>query len=174
MTSTLRPIVRRIAFGVAIFSGISFVISIIGSESVGWSEGSRAPVFRVADVVAGDDAVFISLWYSSRVYKFDYTGRLLRQFAGEGGVIRLSSRGHLVVAREEDREWELGRLTNESGVNARVEHTWWGHPVLVVERAGSTRQVALQPVYITLFRSPYPGVLWFVVALISAAVARIQ
>src|SRR5688572_10488450 len=69
-----------------------------------WSEW-RAPLIKIRGVITSNDGVFIAA--QGRVYKFDFSGKILHLYVQHGGPLWIKRDGGAVVVRYNSREWPL-------------------------------------------------------------------
>jgi hypothetical protein len=157
--------IQCIAGGLALLTGGLSVAVILVGAFPHWFEGRRLPLHNIRGVVPGEDTVFICSSTAGRVYKFDLNGGLVDWYQFPGRPMSISRQDDRVVAGYgggrpiEDPAFHPGDPARAAP--AAVEHTWWGHPILVVSRPEGTVRVELQPWYLTLVQSPWPGLVWF-------------
>lgn len=165
-----------VAAALAVLIGIPAATTMVVAAFKGdWNPLPR-PLERMGGVIVSDDSVFVASWYDGRVYKFSFDGHLIGRSDGHDTPTRLTRRDGFVVVRSGSRERTLEdpafRIRDPGGVMAEVERTWWGHPLLLVRRAdGTTTRAPLQPWYLTMIQTPYPGMLWFFIMVGLVAVA---
>ena len=151
---------------------LAFIITV---EFRRWATDQRWPLGRIGGVVVSNDAVFVGSWYDGRIYKFDLAGNLLGWTDIHGEPIWIMRRGESIIVHYSGREWPLRdpafRASHPSGIQATVDDTWWGHPMLKVSRPNQITKVPLQPWYLTIIQSPYPGGLWLPVAFLFVLLA---
>lgn len=145
----------------AVIAGGLFGVYVIMSHLQDFA-GLPPPLFKVGGIIESENAVFVGSWYGGRVYKFDFTGKLLKEVDIHGEPVWITRDGERVVVHYSGREWALDdpefRVRDPGGVTATVERTWWGHPMLVVRHAdGTTSRAELQPWHVTVLRNLYPA-----------------
>jgi hypothetical protein len=132
----------------------------------------RLPMARIDGVIAGNSAVFVCSSTTGRVYAFDHDGHLVDWYQAPGRPISISRAGDVIQVHYSGHEWLLEDYRPGGGiVEAAVEKTWWGHPILVVTRPEGTTRVPLQPWYFTVVQGPWPGALVGPVFILSVLVA---
>jgi hypothetical protein len=167
----------RIIHGVAIVLALGMLALSLPAMLFGafphWFAGQRLPLQEVRGVVPGEEVVFIGSSSAGRVCKFDLNGELVDWHQLRGRPISLSRRDDALVIGGrpiEDPAFHPGDPAR--AVQATVEHTWWGHPILVIHRPEGTERRELQPWYFTLVQTPWPGLVWwafFIACLMMAA-----
>ncbi len=125
-----------------------------------WRDDLRWALGAVNGVVVSDDAVFVAASHN-RVYKFALDGTIIDWVGIDGGPIRITRSGESIVVEYSGNQWALEdpgfQPRDPIGFTASVESTWYGHPLLVVDRSKGKRTVSMQPWYMTLLQVPYPG-----------------
>jgi hypothetical protein len=167
----------RIIHGVAIALALGMLALALPAMLFGafphWFSDRRLPLQEVRGVVPGEDAVFIGSSSAGRVCKFDLNGEQVDWHQFPFRPITLSRRDAVLIVRGQPIEDPAFRPGDPArAVSAEVEHTWWGHPILVVRRPGATERRELQPWYFTLVQTPWPGLVWwafFIACLMMAA-----
>jgi hypothetical protein len=166
-------ILQCIATGLALVTGSLSVAVILVGAFPHWFEGRRLPLHNIRGVVPGQDEVFICSSTAGRVYKFDLNGGLVEWYQGSGRPMSISRRDDAIVVsgRRPIEEAAFHPGDPARAALAAVEHTWWGHPILVVSRPEGTVRVELQPWYFTLVQTPWPGLVWWALLVVFAMVA---
>lgn len=140
---------------------IAFILT---TESFRWFDSRRWAVGSVDGVIASDDAVFVAESNHGRVYKFALDGTVIGWVDINGKPIRITRSGESIIVHYNSREWALDDpafgVRDPGDVTAAIERTLWGHPLLVVRRADGNTKASLQPWYLTIVQSPYPGGVW--------------
>ncbi len=121
--------------------------------------------------MASNDAVFVASWYDGRVYKFSLSGELLSWYSINAEPISIVQREDKIVALHNNVETVIDargfNIASNHDVVASVKRTWWGQSMLIVQQNGTEFTSPLQPWYLTLFQSPYPGGLWLPLAFVA-------
>lgn len=151
----------------ALLSFLLFLPS-IWLVNVRWGLGSTN------GVVVGKDGVFVAS--GARVYKFGLDGEMIKWVITPGAPIHITSADEHVIVHHGGESSPIGeagfRVIDPGDMTATVERSWWGHPMLKVRDGTGVRVSSMQPWYLTLVQTPYPGVAWMLPATLLAWLAE--
>lgn len=151
---------------------------IVTNEAYFWLDRSRWAIGSIDGVVVSRDAVYIAEAHHGRVYKFDLDGNVVGWVDVHGQPIRITQEGRQVVVHYNRDERPINDpefVVNDPGdVTATVTRSWWGHPSLEVHDSSGVRISSMQPWYLTLVQSPFPGGAWPATAIGLSLVALFQ
>lgn len=161
-----------IAVVVATLGAVSFTLGAYGITGV------RPPLGHVKGVAVVDRSIFVSSATSGCVFKFDDEGRLITliQMPKRPISLKIENNQLIVYYSGDSIVLETGLDHRRGQFTAVVDHTWWGHPRLTIVKGNSVRSIALQPWYLTIVQTPWPGLIYaplFIVALgLSSSLRR--
>jgi hypothetical protein len=137
----------------------------------------QLPLSSVDGMRVVNDRVYIAASATGRVLEYDLEGHLVKWLQMPKRPISLTAQDDRLVVR-----YSVGERILETGLleglrppsTVRLEHTWWGHPWMVIGEGQQQRSFSLQPWYLTLLQLPWPGGLYgplFILALLWASIA---
>lgn len=119
--------------------------------------------------VVSRDSVFVADGDQGRVYAFELDGTPSTWIDLHRQPISISKKGSAIIVDDGTKSWPIEdkrfRLQDPGTLRVQITRTWWGQPILQSNING-WRKHPLQPWYITLVQSPYPGGCWPAIAII--------
>ncbi|MFQ5503087.1 MAG: hypothetical protein ACE5EQ_12460 [Phycisphaerae bacterium] len=156
ITTSICGLLGAIAMCLA-FTSVVMKLALIRLDDLRWAVG------HIESVVVSKDAVFLAN-DQRRVYKFALDGTVIDWVSIGGTPLHITRSGDSIIVHQSTNEWAMEdpgfRVRDPVGFTATVERTWYGHPMLAVDRAGVKTRVSMQPWYMTLLQAPYPGMFW--------------
>jgi hypothetical protein len=132
------------------------------------------PIGRIRGVEAVDDTLFVASGTSGRVMKYDLPRHTVTWDQMPKRPIEIAARdGSLVLSYSGEERLVLeSRLGERRRPTTKVECTWWGHPFVLLSSNNTTQRVELQPWYITVVQTPWPGLIYVPALILSLVFAH--
>lgn len=148
------------AASIAALLGVQVLLSFALGAVPGFFPNTQVPLADVGGIARVDDRIYIASSTTGRVLEYDPSGRLVKWKQMPQRPISLTADEDRLVVRYSGVErivktFEPASLWPKSAL--KVEHTWWGHPWLVLHEEGRVRRLSLQPWYLTALQAPWPA-----------------